>query len=81
MTPPSLAETRWRSRRVVLPGGEQPAIVVARAGVIHAIEPFDARAEVTHDLGDIALLPGVSYTFVIASRPRSAAMMISIVDR
>jgi allantoinase len=64
-----------RSRRVVTPQGERPAAVCVRDGRIAAIVDHDALiggsgAEGTaHDLGDLALLPGLVDTHVHVNEP------------
>ncbi|MBI5169705.1 MAG: allantoinase AllB [Candidatus Eisenbacteria bacterium] len=58
-----------RSRRVVTPDGVRPACVVVRDGVIAAIEPYAAPLTIDHDLGDVALLPGVVDTHVHVNEP------------
>lgn len=56
-----------RSRRVVLPDGPRPAAVCVRGGRIVAIEEYDAVGG--HDLGDVALLPGLVDTHVHVNEP------------
>jgi allantoinase len=62
-----------RSRRTILPSGEHAAAVVVRDGVISAILPYDGPAPVAaaadHDLGDLALLPGLVDTHVHVNEP------------
>jgi allantoinase len=55
-----------RSRRVVLPSGEQPASVHVQDGVITAISAYSSAGE---DLGDVALLPGLVDTHVHVNEP------------
>jgi allantoinase len=57
-----------RSRRVVLPEGERPATVRVQAGLITAVEPYDAGGPGT-DLGEVALLPGLVDTHVHVNEP------------
>jgi allantoinase len=60
-----------RSRRVVLPGGVQPAAVAVRQEKIAAITGYDARLDAARDddLGDLALLPGLVDTHVHVNEP------------
>lgn len=60
-----------RSRRMVLPGGVQPAAVAVRQEKIAAIAGYDARLDAVrdHDLGDLALLPGLVDTHVHVNEP------------
>ncbi len=65
----SSGELRFRSRRVLLPQGECAARVDVREGRIRAIEPWDAPGEVTHELGELVLMPGVVDTHVHCNEP------------
>ncbi|WP_422733107.1 allantoinase AllB [Micromonospora sp. WMMD558] len=56
-----------RSRWVMLPDGPRPAAVCVRDGQIAAIEEYDAVGG--HDLGDVALLPGLVDTHVHVNEP------------
>ncbi|AGL19661.1 allantoinase AllB [Actinoplanes sp. N902-109] len=60
-----------RSRQAVTPGGVRPAAVSVRAGVVVAVDPYDARiaAAADVDLGDLALLPGLVDTHVHVNEP------------
>lgn len=62
--------TVFRSRRVVLLSGEQPADVVVRDGRIASVEAHgrDAKDEVI-DFGTLALLPGLVDTHVHVNEP------------
>jgi allantoinase len=55
-----------RSRRVVLPDGEQPAAVCVSGGRIVAVEPYEFGGD---DLGDLVLLPGLVDTHVHVNEP------------
>lgn len=60
----------FRSRRVVLPGGERPADVVVDEGRIAEVLPYgEARGGDMRDLGDAALLPGLVDTHVHVNEP------------
>ena len=62
--------TVFRSRRVVLPHGEQAADVVVRDGRIMAVEPYgDVVDGELVDLGDLVLLPGLVDTHVHINEP------------
>lgn len=62
--------TVFRSRRVVLPGGERPADVVVDEGRIAEIPPYgEARGGEVRDLGDAALLPGLVDAHVHVNEP------------
>lgn len=66
-----------RSRRVILPGGERPAAVVVRGGVIAAVEDYDAESTSSdlpgaEDLGDLVLMPGLVDTHVHLNEPGRA---------
>ncbi|MFE9693874.1 allantoinase AllB [Micromonospora sp. NPDC005806] len=56
-----------RSRRVMLPDGSRAAAVCVRGGRIVAIEEYDAVGG--HDLGELALLPGLVDTHVHVNEP------------
>ncbi len=59
-----------RSRRALLPGGEQPADVGVRDGVIAAVAGHQALAgHDVIDLGECALLPGLVDTHVHVNEP------------
>jgi allantoinase len=60
-----------RSRRAVLPGGERPAAVAVRGGVIAVVADHGARLDALAetDLGDLALLPGLVDTHVHVNEP------------
>ncbi|MFN8589596.1 MAG: allantoinase AllB [Candidatus Eisenbacteria bacterium] len=58
-----------RSRRVVLPDGVRPACVVVRGERIVAVEPHDAPLAVTHEFGELVLMPGVVDTHVHVNDP------------
>ncbi|WP_440097775.1 allantoinase AllB [Streptosporangium sp. H16] len=60
-----------RSRRVVLPGGEEPAAVAVRDGRIVGVHAHDAGPDAVErvDLGDVALLPGLVDTHVHVNEP------------
>jgi allantoinase len=60
-----------RSRRAVLPDGEQPAAVCIAAGRIAAILPYGDPVDGARDihLGDLALLPGLVDTHVHVNEP------------
>ncbi len=66
---PRGADRVVRSRRVALPHGERPATVVVRDGRIAAVEPWDAGLELTDELGELVLLPGVVDTHVHVNEP------------
>ncbi len=62
--------TVFRSRRVVLPGGERPADVVVQDGRITAVVPYgEARRGPVQDIGGSALLPGLVDTHVHVNEP------------
>ena len=62
--------TVFRSRRAVLPSGEQPADVVVEDGRVAAVEPYGSvRATEVVDLGVLALLPGLVDTHVHVNEP------------
>jgi allantoinase len=74
----NVSEMVLRSRRVVLPTGEEPATVHVRDGVIVEIGPYDSDRAVSdragsdragEDLGDTALLPGLVDTHVHINEP------------
>lgn len=60
-----------RSRRVVLPDGEQPASVCVSGNVIAALLPFDASVSTTRDIrvDGLAVLPGLVDTHVHINEP------------
>ena len=60
-----------RSRRAVLPGGEQPAAVCVAGGRIAAIMSYADPVDGVRDihLGDLALLPGLVDTHVHVNEP------------
>lgn len=60
---------RFRSARVLLPGGEQPACVEVEDGRISAIVAWDAPGRVTHECGERVLMPGVVDTHVHCNEP------------
>lgn len=60
---------RFRSRRALLPQGERAACIDVHDGRISAIEAWDAPGQVTHDLGDLVLMPGVVDTHVHCNEP------------
>lgn len=60
------AETILRSRRVALPGGERPAAVGFREGVITSIHAYETTGE---DLGDLVILPGLIDPHVHVNEP------------
>ena len=59
------------SQRVVLPDGTRPACVVVSEGVIAEVLAADGRPEVDqrHELGGLALLPGLVDTHVHVNEP------------
>jgi allantoinase len=60
----------FRSRRAVLPPGEQPADVVVEDGRIAAVEPYGSvSAREVVDLGVLALMPGLVDTHVHVNEP------------
>ncbi|NUT33179.1 MAG: allantoinase AllB [Hamadaea sp.] len=59
------------SRHTVLPDGTRPATVHVHAGRIAAVTPYDPDAG--HDLGDVALLPGLVDTHVHVNEPGRTA--------
>lgn len=60
-----------RSRRTVLPEGEQPVAVAVRDGRISALADYDAPFPAADDvdLGDVALLPGLVDSHVHVNEP------------
>jgi len=60
-------EWKIRSRRVVLPGGTQPASITIRDGVIHEVGPFEAFTN--QDVGDLVIMPGLVDTHVHINEP------------
>ena len=60
------AETILRSRRVALPGGERPAAVGFRDGIITSIQAYETTGE---DLGDLVILPGLIDPHVHVNEP------------
>lgn len=66
-----MASTLFRSRRVVFPEGLRAAAIFVRDGRIECIEPYDAAppADQTHDLGDLAILPGLVDPHVHVNAP------------
>lgn len=60
-----------RSRRVITPDGEHPAVVCVHDGRIAAVEPYQATvaSRTEEDLGDFALLPGLVDTHVHVNEP------------
>jgi allantoinase len=60
-----------RSRRTVTPAGERAAAVGVAAGTIAAVEAYGARLDAVeeHDLGRLALLPGLVDTHVHVNEP------------
>ncbi len=69
MSLPPAADRILRARRVVTPEGLRPACVRVRAGRIVAVEPWDAPVEVTDELGELVLLPGLVDTHVHVNDP------------
>lgn len=64
----------FRSRAVVLPGGERPADVVVRDGRIEAVTAYGSTpARDLVDLGGDALLPGLVDTHVHVNQPGRTA--------
>ena len=62
--------TVFRSRRAVLPGGEQPADVVVQDGRIAEVLPYGtAQVGTVTDLGELVLLPGLVDTHVHVNEP------------
>ncbi len=64
--------TVFRSRRAVLPSGEEAADVVVRHGRIAAVEPYgtmEPSGGELVDIGDLALLPGLVDTHVHINEP------------
>ncbi|HEX6336028.1 MAG TPA: allantoinase AllB [Jiangellaceae bacterium] len=62
--------TVFRSRRAILPSGEQPADIVVDGELIVAIEPYgSATRDELIDLGTLALLPGLVDTHVHVDEP------------
>ena len=66
-------DTAFRARRVLLPGGERPAVVIARAGVISEIAAVDAEIPAGLALVDVpadqVLLPGLVDSHVHVNEP------------
>ena len=60
---------RFRSARVLLPAGEQPACVEVEAGRITAILAWDAPGRVTYECGERVLMSGVVDTHVHCNEP------------
>ncbi|HEX3713736.1 MAG TPA: amidohydrolase family protein, partial [Trebonia sp.] len=60
-----------RSRRMVLPDGEQEAAAFVRDGRIEAVGDYDLQADAdrTVDLGDLPLLPGLVDSHVHVNEP------------
>lgn len=60
-----------RSRRAILPDGEQPAAVCVAGGRIAALAPYGDPVDGARDihLGDLALLPGLVDTHVHVNEP------------
>jgi allantoinase len=60
-----------RSRRVALPGGVRPAAVAVRGEKVAALAGYGARLDTAadHELGDLALLPGLVDTHVHVNEP------------
>lgn len=60
------AETILRSRRAVLHGGERPASIGFRDGIITSIQDYESAGE---DLGDLVILPGLIDPHVHVNEP------------
>jgi allantoinase len=71
MPPRARYDLVLRSRRAILPEGEQPAAVCVADGRVAAILPLAARVEAAGEvhLGDLALLPGLVDTHVHVNEP------------
>jgi allantoinase len=58
------------SRRVVTPDGERPAAVVVRSGrILEVVDPGEAPAGPTRDVGELAVLPGFVDAHVHVNEP------------
>lgn len=71
---PEPVDLALRARRVILPEGERDAVVLVRAGRIHAVVANDAVPQGTpiEDLGELVLMPGLVDSHVHVNEPGRA---------